>query len=285
MKRSVVRNGFVLIGTLVILPSMGCFQPEPPRPEQLSRGLILLLPGVECTTHSMAGLHQGLRDAGYDGAIDLDIWGSRPFGTFRNLRAYELNRQRATRMAGKLAAHQQEHPRATVSIIGYSGGGAMAVFVAEALPEGMLLDRVVLLGGAISPTYDLAPVLQRCRRGVVNFYSQRDWFMGGWGTETFGTMDRVKTQAAGRRGFRTPSGELLNVPGLEQIAWDRNWRPLGHGGGHAGWLDRRWVRQVLAPYFGDDPDGSDIACTCQNQRGFLTFAAFVPGLRHECSLE
>lgn len=248
-----VRNGrdlsmfglVALEATLAVFA--GCFQPAPPQPEQFSRGVVLLLPGVECTTHSMAGIYQGLGEAGYGGAIDLDIWGYRPFGTFRNLPAYELNRQRAARMAAKLVDYRREHPAAPLSIIGYSGGGAMALFVAEALPEGCRLDRVVLLGGAVSPTYDLSASLSRCERGVVNFYSQRDWFMGGWGTETFGTMDRQKTQTAGRCGFRTVEGELLSAPGLEQIAWRPEWKALGHGGGHSGWLAREWVRQVLAP--------------------------------------
>lgn len=237
-----------LLFALFALSISGCFQPDALQPEQLSRGCILLLPGVECTTHSMAGIYRGLRDSGYDGAIDLEIWGYRPFGTFRNLRAHELNRRRAERIAEKLATWQAAYPQAPLTVIGYSGGGAMALFVAEALPEKVMLDRLVLLGAAISPTYDIGPALQRCRHGIVNFYSQRDWFMGGWGTETFGTMDRKKTEAAGRRGFHTEDGGLVHAPGVIQITWQREWRRFGHDGGHSGWLDRRWVRHILAPY-------------------------------------
>lgn len=255
----------------------GCFQPAAPQPEQRSRGCILLLPGVECTTQSMAGIYRGLRDAGYDGAIDLDIWGYRPFGTFRNLRAYELNRQRAARIAEKLATWQAAYPQAPLTVIGYSGGGAMALFVAEALPEEVVLNRLVLLGAAISPTYDIGAALRRCRHGIVNFYSQGDWFMGGWATETFGTLDRKKTEAAGRRGFHTEEGELLRAPGLTQIAWQREWRRFGHSGGHSGWLNRRWVCQVLAPYVWD--------CPGQKPSAHLSFTASASGRPDSKSLE
>lgn len=226
---------------------VGCFQPEVPRSEQLDSGYVLLLPGVECTTGSMEGIYRGLYDAGYEGAVDLDIWGYRPFGTFRNLPAYELNRSRAVRMAKKLAAYCQDHPGEPVTVVGFSGGGAMAMFVAEALPSGCRIDRVILLGAAVSPTYDPRPTLARCRQGMVNFYSERDWFMGGWATQTFGTMDRLKTSTAGRCGFRSESGELLSMPGLVQVSWCDDWARLGHGGGHSGWLARQWTREVLAP--------------------------------------
>jgi pimeloyl-ACP methyl ester carboxylesterase len=232
----------------LLLPVLiGCFQPEVPSATQLERGYILLLPGVECTASSMAGVCRGLRDAGIDQAIDLDQWGYRPFGTFRNLPAYELNRKRAQRMADKLARYRAEHPSSPIQIVGFSGGGAMALFVAEALPSDVKIDRIVLMGAAISPGYDVCEAMSKCERGMVNFHSAGDWLMAGVATNLFGTMDRKNTSTAGRIGFRTQEGQLRSSPGLTQIAWQPEWRRLGHDGGHPGWLARAWAREMLAP--------------------------------------
>lgn len=225
----------------------GCFQPDAIRPEQLDRGYVLMLPGVECYASHHEGIYRGLRDAGESRAIEINEWGYRPFGTFPNLMSYELNRERARRLAEKLTAYSRDHPGAPITVIGYSGGGAMALFTAEALPEGVLLDRIVLLGAAISPGYDVGPALARCRRGVANFYSERDRFMGGWATETFGTMDRRKTRTAGHVGFRDAAGGLLVSQGLVQNPWRPEWQRFGNGGGHGGWRARAWAREVLAP--------------------------------------
>lgn len=247
MNQTIVGHTKAVLGIALSLLLPGCFHPEPIRPGQFQRGYVLLLPGVECTTQSMEGIYCGLRDGGVQSAIDLDIWGYRPFGTFRNLPAYELNRQRANRIAQKLAACAREHPNSPITIVGFSGGGAMALFAAEALPDGCTIDRIILLGAAISPGYDPRPALAKCRRGMINFYSEKDWFMAGWATETFGTMDRVKSHTAGRRGFCSPSGESLAMPGLTQTAWHPDWQRLGHRGGHSGWLARNWAREILAP--------------------------------------
>jgi pimeloyl-ACP methyl ester carboxylesterase len=231
----------------VLLPlAVGCFQPETITPEQLDRGYILLLPGVENTKISAAGICRGLRDAGDDRAIDFDQWGYRPFGSLRNLTAYELNRQRAARLARKVADYRAGHPDQPITVIGFSGGGAIALFTAEALPKEVVVDQVVLLGAAISPGYDVGPTLAHCRRGLINGYSAGDWLLGGWATETFGTMDRKRTSTAGRLGFQSAAGQLLVREGLKQVAWTPRWRKLGHDGGHPGWLARVWVREVLA---------------------------------------
>jgi len=231
---------------VLVPPAVGCFQPEAMKPEELDRGYILLLPGVENTKTSAAGICRGLRDAGEDRAIDFDQWGYRPFGSYRNLVAYELNRQRAARLARKVADYRADHPTQPITIIGFSGGGAIALFTAEALPKEVVVDRVILLGAAISPDYNLGPTLAHCRRGMVNYYSTGDWLMGGLATKMFGTMDRKKTSTAGRVGFQSAGGQLLDREGLTQITWSPQWRKLGHDGGHPGWLARRWVREILA---------------------------------------
>jgi len=233
--------------TLAVASLAGCARFEPVTAAQLDRGYVLLLPGVANKPASMTGIAGGLRDAGIDCAIERDLWGSRPFGELKNVQSLERNRKWAADRAGRLAEYRCSHPEQPITLIGYSGGGAIALFVCESLPTDVKVDRLILLASAVSPDYDLAPALEHCRRGIVNVYSHEDWFNAGLLTETFGTMDRKKTSTAGRLGFLDANGKLAVRDGLTQIAWTPDWRKLGHWGGHLGYESRTWAREVLAP--------------------------------------
>jgi pimeloyl-ACP methyl ester carboxylesterase len=231
---------------LFLLNGACSYQPPVERAD-LERGYIMLFTGVECHGSYHEGFVRGLREGGIDCAIDVNEWGHKPFGTFRNLRNYVENREIAGRAAERIVAYAQTHPGRPVTVIGYSGGGAMALFLAEKLPEGFQVDRIILTAPAISPDYDIGPALGHSRQGIVSFYSPQDWFMAGIATEIWGTMDRRQTATAGHTGFRDGSGELLVHEDLTQISWIPQWRRLGHDGGHSGWRSRAWAREILAP--------------------------------------
>ncbi|GMV97755.1 MAG: alpha/beta fold hydrolase [Phycisphaerae bacterium] len=242
----------VILGALTL--TAGCAAHPELRIEQLSRGYVVMLPGVESSAWQFAGVVKGLREAGVDQAIDVVEWGDRSSGSISNLTDFRRNQERAVAIAFRITGYQRCYPAAPITLIGYSGGGGLAVLVAEALPDDVQLDRIILIGAAISPDHDLTKAIAHCRRGLVNFYSERDWFMLGWGTSTFGTIDRKKTESAGRRGFLTPEGALREEPGLIQIAWNDRWSALGHNGGHIGWLARPWAQEVLARHVVAAPD-------------------------------
>ncbi len=247
MERACTERVRLLFPMLSVALVAGCARFEPVTTAQLERGYILMLPGVANKTSSMADMAAGLRDAGVDQAIERDLWGYRPFGELKNVRSLDRNRKWAAERAGKLAEYRRSHPDQPITLIGYSGGGAIALFVCESLPKDVRVDRVILLAAAVSPDYDLTPALEHCRCGIVNLYSHEDWLSCGLLTETFGTMDRKKTSTAGRRGFLDGNGELAARDGLTQIAWTPAWRKLGHGGGHLGYESRHWAREVLTP--------------------------------------
>jgi pimeloyl-ACP methyl ester carboxylesterase len=231
-----MRKAFIFI--LLAVP--GCFKAQM-TPAALERGYVLMLPGVENYAWTMAGTARGLRDAGIDRAININQWGDRPFGMFLNLKHYAENREKALQIADTLVHYRREYPAAPITLVGYSGGGGMAIFVAEVLPNDVMLDRIILLAPAISPGYDLSKALAQSRRGVVNYFSPSDDIMLGWGTRTYGTMDRVFCDAAGRVGFTTEDDRIV------QFRWRQEWRELQNDGGHTGWAARAWARQVLAP--------------------------------------
>lgn len=236
-----------IVALLSAFLSSGCGNPKPATEPSPPTGLVVMLPGVEGNTWYLSGSVGGLRDAGIDREIDVIPWDSPPFHSIPNLTNYPENQKRAQRIAARIADFKKDHADAPVTLIGYSGGGGLAVMATEVLPERVRLDRMILIGAAVSPDYDLTNVLSRCDHGIVNFYSAADWFILGAGTQIFGTIDRKNTSSAGHVGFLSADKKLLETPGLTQIAWQPAWIESGHYGGHIGWLARNWAREYLAP--------------------------------------
>ena len=252
----VIRCRLRSFGFLAVVPIIaGCDQPNTQvvqsaptaRPTQSKTGVVIMLPGVEGGAWQLAEARAGLAEAGVHDEIDTIEWGARPFGSLVNLMDLKANRQRAQDIAERITTRLRAEPDRRIQLVGYSGGGGLALLVTEALPTDVKLDRLVLIAAAVAPTHDLGPALAQCRRGIVNFHSEEDWFILGVGTRTFGTIDRVQSDSAGRIGFRTAEGQPLARPGLTQVAWRDDWRKLGHFGGHIGWLARGWSREVLGP--------------------------------------
>ncbi|HEY3241860.1 MAG TPA: hypothetical protein VGM03_00790 [Phycisphaerae bacterium] len=206
----------------------------------------MLLPGIEGRPWEFRQCIPGLREAGLECTVDVIEWGHGAYRDLKNLTDLSANLAHAHEVAARIAAYQHEHPDEAITVVGYSGGGGLALLVVEALPPGVMLERVILMAAAVAPDHDVHPVLAHARRGVLNFYSPRDSFVLGAGTRTFGTIDRKYTASAGYVGFQDSAGQLLQCEGLTQIPWTQDWLKLGHDGGHIGWLARPWARAILA---------------------------------------
>jgi len=57
----------------------------------------------------------------------------------------------------------------------------------------------------------------------------------------------VKTDAAGRVGFRRPTADPRQYAKLIEHPYQRGWSRLGNFGDHTGAMSRPFVRQVIAP--------------------------------------
>jgi hypothetical protein len=126
----------------------------------------------------------------------------------------------------------------------------MAVWVAEALPPSEQIEGVITISPSLSPGYPLEDALTRTRRGIVNFYSERDWFILGVGTTISGTMDGHHTSSAGRLGFEPPPYGLpakLYEHKLFQIPWQPSMAEVGNRGLHLTSGARLFVASYVAP--------------------------------------
>ena len=106
-------------------------------------------------------------------------------------------------------------PKLEITLTSHSGGTGIAVWALEKMPEGMQVQTLVLLASALSPDYDLSKALRHVRGKAYVFYSQNDQVVLGAGTRLFGTIDGVKSDAAGLIGFRMPDA-LRRVDALSR---------------------------------------------------------------------
>lgn len=175
--------------------------------ERLDRGLVVILPGIEGVSELNQDIRRGLINAGVDRAIPIWSWG-RPvpvLGLFINQVDFLGNRLAGAAIAGRIKKYMKKYPNRPVHVIGHSGGGGVAVFVAEALDEDHKIDGLILLSASVSSAYDLTKALKHCRGGIVNFYSRDDSALLGLGTILLGTVDGTHGLAAGLVGFDRPN--------------------------------------------------------------------------------
>ena len=241
-----LRLSLVLLGLVGFLAG-GC-NPAWTTPERYDRGMVMVLPGIEGAGPLNLRICDGLYAGGVDKAIVLRDW-SGLLGPIGNQRDEIRNRQVADQIAAEIVAYQDEYPNQPVILIGHSGGSAIAVWTAEAMPDGRHVDGVILLASSLSNKYDLRLALEKSSRGIINFYSHKDRALLGVGTGAVGTMDGKHSTPAGRRAFVVPenSYQLWAYEGLHQVAWSPQFRALDHRGGHGGYTHFRFIRDGLSP--------------------------------------
>ena len=174
--------------------------------DRLSNGLIIILPGIEGESSLNHQIRDGLVAAGIDRAMPIYSWG-RPVpiaGPLLNQMDFIGNRLEGRRIAKMIMSYQDNFPDRPVYLIGHSGGGGVAVFTAEALPEDRKIDGLVLLSASISSAYDLSKAISRCRNGVLNIYTKADVGLLVVGTTVAGNVDGTRGPAAGAIGFDKP---------------------------------------------------------------------------------
>ncbi|MEE8386494.1 MAG: hypothetical protein V3S01_11315 [Dehalococcoidia bacterium] len=233
---------FVLVlATPLVLAS--CWLSTPPKPtsQELQTGLILMYPGISSAPTDLINWYTALRRAGIKQAIQVVPYGL-TMDLLGNLVSFERHRTWSAEEAHRIVKYMDTYPRRPVTLIGYSGGGAIAVLVAEAMPEGYLLDRVLLFSSALSSGYDLSPALDRTEKGIVHYWSSTDW-LGPFFAIPLGTMDRL---------YETPASTLafdLRDERLIQFIWTPEMARYGNYGNHTDYLwNEPWVEQFVAPW-------------------------------------
>lgn len=220
---------------------------SPQKQAPATQPYLLHLPGIGGLLSIDRAFINGLRDTEWDATFVGYDWTCRDPG-LDALLARERNEGEAKKISEKLAEHIRANPDQRVILTSHSGGTGIAVWALEGLPENVVIDTLVLMSPAISPTYDLSKALEHVRGKCYVFSSTLDTLVLGAGTKVFGTIDGVKTESAGLNGFVKPDGaEAKQYAKLVSIPYDAAWMRYGNIGDHIGVLSRRFAREITAP--------------------------------------
>ena len=244
MRWKVAAAAVALCGFLDFVPIA---QAAAPATAPASRDYLLELCGIAGTKRIDRGVVRGLVAGGFSGDAELYDWTEQDPG-MHALLAIERNKRQAKLIAAGLAQQIRNRPGAHVYIISHSGGTGLAVWALEDLPADCRVESLTLMSSALSPGYDLSKALRHVDGHLYSFSSLADLLVLGTGTSLFGTIDGVKTDAAGRVGFVPPRAADLGQYGkLVSLPYDPGWSKYGDLGDHIGGMGPLFGQYILAP--------------------------------------
>ena len=213
----------------------------PPKP------YLLHLPGIGGERSIDQTLTEGLVQGGVEADVEIYDWTATDVG-LSALYARQRHQREADVVATKITQRFRADPRTRIYLSGHSGGTGIALWALERLPPDVKVESLLMLASAMSPSYDLSPALRHVRGRAYALYSLYDPVLGV-GTRMFGTIDGVKTDAAGRVGFTKPpnAADPRQYEKLVSIGFDPAWIRLSNIGDHIGPMMRPFAREVLAP--------------------------------------
>jgi pimeloyl-ACP methyl ester carboxylesterase len=252
-RRAIAILGFALLMGLA-LPGVGRAEAAPSAPDAPRDTPAADVPAILVHLPGIAGLRwidremlAGIKAGGYAGQVKSYDWTGDDPG-LPALRNRLRNEREARVVARKIRGLLSAEPTARVTLVGHSGGTGIAVWALEELPEDVFIDSLVLLAPALSPAYDLSKALRHVRGKAYVFTSEHDAIVLGAGTTVFGTIDGVKTAAAGKVGFSRPEGaDGEAYEKLVQMPYVARWMKFHNIGDHIGCMSRSFARHVIAP--------------------------------------
>jgi pimeloyl-ACP methyl ester carboxylesterase len=207
---------------------------------------LLHLPGIGGTRSHDRAMIRGLQQAGFTGETQIYDWTGEDTG-LKALLDSDRDRQQARAVADMIAKRFDANPKERIILTSHSGGGGIAVWALEDLPDRVKIETLLLVAPALSPGYDLSKALSHVTGHAYVFCSLEDPVLG-LGTRTFGTIDGVKTDAGGRVGFTRPAhAEIAQYDKLEQFPYDPDWMRLNNYGDHVGAMARKFSQVILEP--------------------------------------
>jgi hypothetical protein len=194
------------------------------------------------------GMSLGLKQLGVEAEVQIYDWTGidRGIAALANVTRHQ---EQARLVAEMLTRRYRADPSVKIIVSTHSAGTGIIVWALEQLPDDVMIDELVLLASALSPEYDLSRALRHVRNGAYSFNSELDTIVLGAGTRAFGTVDRMKVDAAGKVGFRKPANatDPEQYRKLHQFPYDADWMRFDNNGEHIGSMTRAFARSVIAP--------------------------------------
>jgi hypothetical protein len=208
---------------------------------------LLHLPGIGGKRAIDVAMTRGFQRGGFNGDLEIYDWTEHDAG-LHALIAYDRNHKEARRIAAMITERFDRDPSAPIYVTSHSGGGGLAVWALEYLPERVKITTLVMMSPALSPKYDLTAALRHVSGKVYVFSSLGDTLVLGTGCTMLGTIDGVKTAAAGLGGFVRPAtGDAGQYAKLVPMPYNPAWVQYDDVGNHVGGMTQSFGQEVLAP--------------------------------------
>ena len=209
--------------------------------------LLLHLPGIGGKRSIDVAMTRGFKQGGFTGEIEIYDWTEEDAG-LRSLISTARNHKEAQLIADKITQRFDRDPLSPIYLTCHSGGGGIAIWALEDLPARVKIQTVVLMSPALSPTYDLTAALRHVSGKAYVFSSIDDVLVLGTGCQLLGTIDGVKTQAAGMVGFKMPAtADAGQYAKLIPEPYNPAWIQYDDYGNHVGGMTHLFGQLVLAP--------------------------------------
>ncbi|MGB0715135.1 MAG: alpha/beta hydrolase [Phycisphaerae bacterium] len=204
-------------------------------------------------------VEDGLLRGGFKGTFNEFTWNT-GFGMLADHISREsYKRERAADLNGYIVEHARDEPDDPIYLVAYSAGCAVAVYALEALPDEVMIERVVLLAPSVSQSYDLRSALRRVRHTFWVSRSPHDRVLRE-ALPLTGTADGKYDKPAGLDGFVpqvAESGVASDLPrGYEKIqylSWQPSFMAEGFMGDHMDIGQSRFIELYVAPLLTDEP--------------------------------
>lgn len=223
----------------------GCASDRPHASRELDFGKTYYIDGAGNWGFGITTVGKGLKEAGYLGSVEAYIW-----TTSFNPAIDQVNRPaahlRAAVLSDKIRKYLQTYPDNDVNIIALSAGTGVAVWAIEALPAGMRINNLVLLGSSLSSTYNMSKAFQHIKGRVYVYYSPTDPILSG-PVRLLGTIDGSYDDSAGLVGLRGVGLAGAAVLRIVNIPWRDEYAEYGWAGGHTDSTSEPFIRQFVAP--------------------------------------
>lgn len=236
------------IAPVILIALQGDAPAQEPAPPG---GLVFLVGGVGGLENLKHATNWAVRNAKLDCEVREFNWTHGKGHILRDLQDTRHHEAKTAELVRLIVDAREQEPERPIYLIGRSGGSVLALTAAGQLPP-ETLERIILLSPAVSPSFDLRPALRACKHEIVNFHSDLDLFVLGWGTTQFGTADRFYTPSAGLAGFVKPgegddeSRDLYRR--LVQVRWTPSKILRGHPGGHIGTAIPTFLASDVTPW-------------------------------------
>lgn len=220
----------------------------------ITQRVTIFVPGAAGDGVAYNGLVEALttpQDEQDQPSVHVLTWGAPGvffFNNFSDQKTHDSAEQKLARYLDALPDTVRQ-----VDLVAHSAG--CGVVVGGLARTHRRVDTIVLIAPSFSPTYDLAPALERSRGHLHLFHSIKDTTFLKWRTGHFGTYDRIKTPAAGYAGADLSALAPPLAARVVQHPWQTSWEALDNDGGHFGGVSGKFVRHIVLPLFRqrDDP--------------------------------